>query len=99
MKRLSAERLRELLGEVTIVDTRPAAPAGEGPLPGAIPLSLEQAQAGELPELPKDTPIVVVCERGQISELVGLYLEAADFRDVSNLAGGMRAWRALAENS
>ena len=56
-------------------------------------MSLEAVQAGELPDLPKDTPIYLLCERGQVSELVGLYLEAAGFENVHNVAGGITAWR------
>ena len=68
------------------------------PLPGAVfglepqPLDLDAVQRGRLPELPPDTPLFLVCTRGQVSELAGLYLEAAGFMAVSHLAGGLRAW-------
>lgn len=72
-----------------VFDLRPA------PLPpfeGAAPLSLEAVQTGTLPELPLDTPVYLICARGQVSELAGLYLEAAGFTSVYHLAGGLRAW-------
>lgn len=78
-----------------IYDTRPAAQRLRAPLPGATPLVLEQVQRGELPDAPRDEPVLLACERGLISELVGLYLEAEGFREVRNLVGGLRAWRAL----
>lgn len=56
------------------------------------PLSLEAVQRGELPDLAPDTPVYLVCERGQVSELAGLYLEAAGFAQVYHLAGGTKAW-------
>lgn len=56
------------------------------------PLSLEAVQRGELPDLAPDTPVYLVCERGQVSELAGLYLEAAGFARVYHLAGGTKAW-------
>lgn len=68
------------------------------PAPGAVfgleprPLDLDAVQRGRLPDLPPDTPLYLVCGRGQVSELAGLYLEAAGFTAVSHLAGGLRAW-------
>ena len=59
---------------------------------GPRPLDLDSVQRGRLPDLPPDTPLFLVCTRGQVSELAGLYLEAAGFTAVSHLAGGLRAW-------
>ena len=56
------------------------------------PLNLDALQAGVVPELTRDTPVYLICERGQISELAGLYLEAAGFTQVYHLAGGTKAW-------
>ena len=56
------------------------------------PLELTALQRGELPDLARDTPVYLVCERGQVSELAGLYLEAAGFTHVYHLAGGTKAW-------
>ncbi len=75
-----------------LFDLRPA------PLPvfGLTPRHLDVAalQRGELPDLPRETPIVLVCWRGQVSELAGLYLEAAGFASIYHLAGGVRAFPA-----
>ena len=68
------------------------------PVPGAVfgleprPLDVAAVQQGRLPDLPPDTPLYLVCGRGQVSELAGMYLEAAGFTAVSHLAGGLRAW-------
>lgn len=59
---------------------------------GPHPLDLSAVQRGELPDLAPDTPIYLICERGQVSELAGLYLEAAGFTHVYHLAGGTKAW-------
>ncbi len=72
-------------------------PAPQPPFGGAAPLSLEAVQTGTLPVLPLDTPVYLVCARGQVSELAGLYLEAAGFTAVYHLAGGLRAWPLEAE--
>ncbi len=74
-------------------DTRSAAQFRKDGLPGLKHLSLEMAQAGDLPDIPKDEAVYLICERGQVSELVGLYLEAAGFKKVFNVGGGMNAWR------
>jgi rhodanese-related sulfurtransferase len=55
------------------------------------PLSLAAVQDGEMPEVPRDLPVYLVCELGHFSELVGLHLELAGFRDVRHLPGGFRA--------
>lgn len=55
-------------------------------------LSLDAVQRGDLPGLERETPVYLVCERGQVSELAGLYLGAAGFRRVFHLAGGTKAW-------
>ncbi|HEX7022889.1 MAG TPA: rhodanese-like domain-containing protein [Trueperaceae bacterium] len=93
MQGISVAGLQAALASETVVfDLRPAPPADDR-IPGALSLRLEDVQAGRLPELPKDQPVILVCERGQLSELAGLYLEAAGFQEVYNLLGGMRAWR------
>ena len=74
-------------------DTRSRAQFEQGSLPGVAHLSLERLQAGLLPELPPDTPIYLLCERGVISELAGLYLETSGFSQVYNVEGGLVAWR------
>ena len=77
----------------TIFDTRPKPLFERDGLTGVDHLPLEQAQAGDLPNVSEDEAIYLICERGQVSELVGLYLEAAGFTQVFNVAGGMIAWR------
>jgi len=82
-----------LAGGEPCFDTRSSAQFEQGSLPGVAHFSLEQIQAGALPELPPDTPIYLICERGVISELAGLCLEASGFSQVYNVEGGLVAWR------
>lgn len=77
-----------------LFDTRPPALIERDGLPGVQPISLEAVQRGELPDVAKDAPIYLICQRGAVSELLGLYLEEAGFRDVYNVAGGMNAYYA-----
>ena len=46
--------------------------------------------------LSKDVPIVVYCEKGIRSVIAIQRLEEAGFKNLHNLAGGMKAWRGMA---
>ena len=95
MKTIDIETFEAILDQNTnIFDTRSEQLFKHDALPGVKHLPLEQAQAAKLPDIAKDEPIYLICEYGHISELVGLYLEASGFLDVSNVSGGMKAWRA-----
>jgi rhodanese-related sulfurtransferase len=96
MKQVDAVSLSQIIasGQMpALFDLRPPALIAAESLPGATPLSLEHLQNNVFPDLPKETPIYLICERGAVSELAGLYLETAGFTEVYNLAGGMIAWR------
>jgi rhodanese-related sulfurtransferase len=96
MKQVDAYSLSQILASgqmVVIFDLRPPAIVEREHIQGAEVLSLERLQNNEFPDLPKDLPIYLVCERGVVSELAGLYLETAGFTEVYNLAGGMIEWR------
>jgi rhodanese-related sulfurtransferase len=80
---------------VTLFDLRPPESVAADGLPGARPLSLTALQEGEVPEAPKDETVYLICERGAVSELAGLYLEAAGFSDVRSVTGGMKAYQAV----
>ncbi len=56
-----------------------------------IPLG---ALMAAIPELPKDVPAVLYCEKGIRSVLAIQRLEASGFENLYNLSGGMKAWRA-----
>ncbi|RIH86659.1 rhodanese-like domain-containing protein [Calidithermus roseus] len=91
MRILKAEMLEAFLQEnPLIVDVRPEAEYARGSLEGAIHLPVKAIQHGDH-DLPKDRPILLICERGAMSELAGLYLEAAGYEQVYNLEGGLRA--------
>jgi len=104
MKSISAKDFLELLTAynhasaphsfVHIFDSRPN--DLDAPLAYAKPLTLADVQSGIYPDTAKSTTIYLVCERGHISELVGLYLELAGFSEVYNLAGGLKALESLA---
>jgi hydroxyacylglutathione hydrolase len=59
--------------------------------------SARHIMGGDLParvgELPKETPIHVICASGYRSSIATSVLRRAGFRRVSNITGGMTAWR------
>jgi rhodanese-related sulfurtransferase len=94
MKSIQPFELKELLEQPSIIfDTRSEALYKHNGFAGTKHLSLESIQAGHYPDLPKDTPIYLICEHGRISGLIGMYLEAEGFSDVYNLEGGLVAFR------
>jgi rhodanese-related sulfurtransferase len=100
VKQVDADSLSQIIASgqiVALFDLRsPGIIAIDG-IPGAKAINLEDIQNDLLPDLPKDTPIYLICERGVVSELAGLYFETAGFTEVYNLAGGMIAWRKVEE--
>ncbi len=94
MKTVSVSAFRQALAEgAAAFDTRASARYQQDGLSGVAHLPLEAVQAGALPDVPKEAAVYLICERGQMSELAGLYLEAAGFSEVYNVAGGMLEWR------
>lgn len=94
MKSISIDQLETILKNNGVVfDTRSEVLFNHDALKGVKHLPLELVQAGTLPDVAKDCAVYLICEYGHISELVGLYLESAGFKDVSNVEGGMKAWR------
>jgi rhodanese-related sulfurtransferase len=91
MKSLTSAEFNELLArDPLIVDIRPPLRFRLKSLPGSVNLDISLLRKGEH-GLPKDRPVVLVCELGIQSELAGLYLEAEGFAEVYNLAQGLRA--------
>ncbi len=89
------EALAALRSGAVFVDVRTPAQHGRDGLPGSLSVPLASIQAGaEPPGVARDTPVYLVCERGLLSELAGLYLEALGYLDVINVRGGLGALRA-----
>ncbi len=93
MRTLKPELLPSFLQEnPVVVDVRPPEQYNPDDFAGALHLPLADIQHGNH-SLPKDRPILLICERGVMSELAGLYLEAAGYAQVYNLEGGLRKLR------
>jgi hydroxyacylglutathione hydrolase len=93
--RMSAVELRSAIARrdpLTIVDVRTVKEWKGGHIDGAINIPL-----GELPdrvgEVPAGKPVATICEGGYRSSLAASYLEREGILDITNVAGGMTAFR------
>ncbi len=84
-------------GSITLVDVRPAAARSQfAPLPQAR--LLENEGYGPLSELPRETPLAFICQRGISSRRVAERFARRGFTQVHNVDGGMEAWVARYKN-
>lgn len=89
---VSAEETRRLSPDAFLLDVREQDEFADGHVPGAhwVPQS---ELASRLDELPCDRPILAICRSGNRSLRAAQFLAQMGRTNVSNLAGGMTAWR------
>ncbi len=81
-------------GAFNVLDVRADAEWAAGHIEGAHHIHGGEL-AGRLDELPSgDVPLAVICGSGYRSTVAASVLERAGFENVSNVTGGMSAWRA-----
>ena len=76
----------------TVVDLRTIAEWRSGHIVGSIHAPLGRLMT-QLADKPRSQPVVLLCESGSRSAIGASLLTAAGFTDVSNLTGGVAAWR------
>jgi sulfur dioxygenase len=83
-------------GELHLLDVRsPSETQGElGKLEGAQLLPLDELRS-RISEVPRDKPIVVLCQTGRRSAMGAAILSKAGIARTASLAGGMVRWRDL----
>ena len=93
---IAPEWVAQHRGAVQVLDVRSAAElAGElGHLVGALHIPLDELRA-RIGEVPRDRPVVVVCQTGRRSAMGTQILGEAGVAACANLAGGMVRWREL----
>lgn len=96
LKDIRAEELVNRVPDVHIIDVRqPEEFTGElGHIPGAQLIVLDTLPE-KLSTLPKDGTLVFVCLSGGRSTQAAAFAHAHGFKDVRNLAGGMKRWNQL----
>jgi hydroxyacylglutathione hydrolase len=85
------ERLRE--GAVQVVDVRRPGEWQAGHLESALHLPLNTL-AEKSGDLPKDEPLALMCAGGFRSSIATSLLERQGFTKITNVVGGLAAWRA-----
>lgn len=90
----TSELARELKSKKTfaLLDTRERGEFMVSHLPAAQWIGYRDFTLESVSKLPKTTPIIVYCSIGYRSERIGERLQAAGFRNVRNLHGGLFAW-------
>lgn len=93
LPQISVTELRDRMSNgAFLLDVRTDAEWNSGRVTGA-----HHIMAGDLAartgELPKDKPILVMCASGYRSSIASSVLRRAGFADVTNVAGGMSAWK------
>lgn len=84
-KRLKADK------SVIIVDVRQPSETRSGIVPGAKLMPLTEF-GSRMNELPRDKPILTICQSSHRSPFAARKLAKAGY-DVTNVSGGMVAWR------
>jgi rhodanese-related sulfurtransferase len=101
-----AEAWRRLAGGALLVDTRPAEQRDrDGEVPGAVVIDrnvlewrLDPTAEDRLPEADdSDRRVIVVCNEGYASSLAADTLRRMGLSRATDLVGGYRAWRQLAD--
>ena len=77
----------------TLIDVRTPMEFEAGALPGAVNIPLDTMR-GRLGEIPSDRPIVLYCGVGLRGYLASNILRLNGFRNVRNLVGGLKTFRA-----
>ena len=88
---------RELAGAdlsgVTLVDVRTPEEFALGAIPGAVNVPLDDLRQ-RLSEIPSDRPVWLYCGVGLRGYLASCILKGRGYKDVRNLVGGLRTYRA-----
>jgi rhodanese-related sulfurtransferase len=90
---IGIEELARRSEAAVVLDVREAAEYATGHVPGAI--NLPQADlATRLDELPRDKPLLLICQGGYRSLRAARFLAQVGFGDVVSVQGGTAAWQA-----
>jgi len=89
--------LADELGDYFLLDIRPATDFCKGTVPGAINIPMpDLAKAENLAKLPKDKPILVICNTGHTASISNAVLGVLGY-DAWTLRFGMTSWNGLSK--
>lgn len=91
---IGIKEFARLSQDALVLDVREAEEYAAGHVPGAI--NLPQAElATRLEELPRDKPLLLICQGGYRSLRAARFLAQVGFADVASVEGGTAAWQAV----
>jgi hydroxyacylglutathione hydrolase len=96
LPQISAGELRERMARngAYVLDVRTEAEWRSGHIEGAHYIMAGHL-AERMNEVPKDKPVHIICASGYRSNIAASLLRRAGYRDVTNVVGGMNAWKQL----
>lgn len=86
------QKMTKQTPDTYLLDVRTLGEYTQKRIKGAHLIPIDQVQA-RIKEIPKDRPIIVYCETGVRSAMVGRYLDSLGYRSVSNLSQGIMGWQ------
>jgi glyoxylase-like metal-dependent hydrolase (beta-lactamase superfamily II)/rhodanese-related sulfurtransferase len=90
---VQVEEVAHRAAATVLLDVREPEEYAHGHVPGAI--NLPQAElASRLDEVPRDRPVMTICQSGMRSLRSAQFLEQMGYDTVANVEGGTAAWRA-----
>jgi len=89
---IGVERLKEVQGEVLLLDARKKEEYDISHISGAKHFGFRKLEMSVLDNVPKDQPIVLYCSIGYRSEKIGEKLQKMGFTEVYNLYGSIFEW-------
>jgi rhodanese-related sulfurtransferase len=93
VQEIDLEVLEARPSDAVVLDVREPEEYAHGHVPGAV--SLPQADlASRLAEVPRDRPVLTLCERGMRSLRAAQFLLQVGIEQVASVKGGTAAWRA-----
>ena len=96
LKTIDGKDLEALMSDgrgLVIVDVREPELFSAGRIKGAINIPYDDAKPRVLKELAPNDRIVFVCHGGPMGDELGKLLVKNGYKDVYNLAGGMKKWK------
>ena len=87
-------RRRDAVRPALVVDVREPHEVAEVHVAGSLLVPMSQI-GQRLDELPRDRPLLVLCQVGGRSARVTGFLREQGFEDVANVAGGIDAWQRM----
>lgn len=94
VQEIDVDTLESRSAETMVVDVREPEEYEQGHVPGAI--NLPQADlASRLDELPRGSPLILICRSGARSLRATQFLRQVGFEQVTNVQGGTLAWKAV----